>query len=59
MLKQSGKHIRMGQYGVITEFSKFWVEFEGCILLDENRTQVEQAIPNWIRLQIEKRREVS
>ena len=57
VLKQSGEeHIRLGQQEAITAFSKFWVEFEECSLLDEQRTQVEEAIKSWMGIQIAKRR---
>ncbi len=58
VLKQSGEeHIRRGQYDALTEFSKFWVNFDEQLypLLEEHRTQVEEAIRSWIKLQIEKR----
>lgn len=59
ILKQSGEElIRVGQSDAITAFSKFWVTFEEQLdsLLDEDRTQVDEAIRSWIGLQIEKRR---
>lgn len=61
VLKQSGEeHIRRVQYDALMEFSKFWVNFDEQLypLLEEHRTQVEEAIRSWIELQIENRNRV-
>jgi|GEM_PF-3116468 len=62
VLKQSGEeHIRRGQYDALMEFSKFWVNFDEQLypLLKEHRTQVEEAIMTWIKLQMDNRNRVS